>query len=258
MNVRTLGRFTPDELGVLAGLLTLAGWPFPLQVRSSAKTEDNLRRTELDGHQRLTAGGVVRAGRVEPDLEGALRTLTRPTVWVDVSGFAGPDPADAVRLLAAHSGGPGVLARQRPGPAEHVGGDVVIAVLPRAALPGAVAGALFEALPSRPAGRVGPISVARADLVRQEGGSVTRSVSRSPVELAREQLGALARGPFATGGQLAVSRTGPGGAENRRCTLRWFDVDGDGRYLLDSSRGIDLTPGDEDTLTRALTAQLTG
>ena len=90
MNVRTLGRFTPDELGVLAGLLTLAGWPFPLQVRSSAKTEDALRRTELDGHQRVTAGGVVRAGRVEPDLEGALRTLTRTVVWVDVSRFAGP------------------------------------------------------------------------------------------------------------------------------------------------------------------------
>ena len=35
-------------------------------------------------------------------------------------------------------------------------------------------------------------------------------------------------------------------------------VDGDGRYLVDSARGIDLTPGDEDTLARALAAQLPG
>jgi hypothetical protein len=256
VNPRTLGRFTPDELGVLAGLLALARWPFPLQVRSSAPTEDALRRAELDAHERLTAGGVVRGGRVEPDLEGALRTLTRPAVQVDVSGFAGPDPADAVRILAAHAGGPGVLARQLPGPAEHVGGDVVITVLRRAALPAAVAGALFEALPARPPGRVGPLSVARTDLASAEGTSVTRSAARSPVEHARAQLDVLARGPFATGGQLAVNRAVPGGAEDRRCTLRWFDVDGDGRYLVDSSRGVDLTPGDEGTLTRALAAQL--
>ena len=82
----------------------MAGWPFPLQVRSSAETEDDLRRIGHDGHQRLTAGSVVGGGRVKPDVERALRALTRTVVWVDVFGFAGPGLAKIEEVLRFLSG----------------------------------------------------------------------------------------------------------------------------------------------------------
>lgn len=258
MSSRILGRFNPDELTVLAELVTTSRWPFPLQVRSSSRTEDDLGRARRTALGRLTAGGVVRDNRVEPDLEAALRTLVRPLVRLDVTGTSGPEPADAVRIAAAHSGGPAVLAHQLPGPGEHTGGDVLLMVLPRTEVGGAVATELWAALPPTPPGRTGPVSVTRADVSGDETASFTMSASKGRTELARDQLRMLSRGPFATAGQIGVTRVRPDGAHDRRCTLRWFDIGGDGRYLTDSARGIDVTPADETTLTRALAVQLPG
>lgn len=254
MTAQRLGRFTPDEMGVLAAALTVADWPLPLQVRQAAPTEDAQRAAEQRAGRALTDGGLLRGGRVEPDLEDALLTLVRPRAWLEVVGTTGAGPADLVRVVAAHRGGAAVLAHQRPGPTETRGGDVVVASTTWGAVPGDLATLLLAALPAVGPGHEAPVSLRRHEL-RPEAG-VTRSPTRGRVDRDRARLARLVAEAPVAAGQVGHGVRSPSGEVGHRVTLRWFDVAGDGRYLLDSRDGSDVRPCDHGSLARALAAQL--
>lgn len=260
MSPRTLGRFTADEVAVLADALSVAQWPLPLQVRVTAPTQDAVRRAELAARERLTAGGLLRGGRVEPDLEEALLTLAHPTASVDVTGTCGPGRADVVRVVAAHRGGAVTLAHQLPGPSEQVGGELVLATTTWGALAADLAALLLALLPALPAGRVPAVSLRRHELVAEAPGegetTVRRHAAPGRVERARAQLAALAAGPLGTAGQVGLTARTPGSPPARRVSLRWLDVLGDGRYLVETSDGAAVTGCDRAVLARALAEQL--
>lgn len=250
MNVRLSWRFDVDELGVLRQLLQIGQWPFPLGVRPVAAMRDEQRARDRAASDRLTAGGVVRSGRVDVDLENTLLALLRPEIGLDALGYAGERSGSIVRVLAGSRGPAGAVAVQLPGPDDQVGGDLVVRAVP----PPELATALVSVLPAFPPGRQPAVQVALDDLRSPWSASVTRSVRPSPAELARERLTAMTEGPLDGTGQLSVSVERPGGPPLRRCTLRWLDRTGDGRYVVVSDGDVRVRPADPAVLAQELGA----
>lgn len=252
MNPPRSWRFDADELGVLRELLRVDRWPFPLAVRSTATLRDEQRARDRAALDRLTAGGIVRSGRVDVDLENTLLALVRPEIGLDAFGYSGDQAGAIIRVLAGRRGPAGAVSVQLPGRDDQVGGDLVVRAVP----PRELVATLVSYLPHVPPGREPALRVAVADLQAPGAGSVSRSVRPSPAELAKERLTALAAGPIEGTGQLAVSVARPGGPPLRRCTLRWLDRGGDGRYLIANDGDLRVRPAAPAVLTEELVGAL--
>jgi len=114
VNGATTWRLDVHALGVLAGCLHVSSYPFPFAVRPAARMRADQQACEREAHHRLEVAGLVREGRVEADLEAALRALLRPTMILEAFGFFGERPESVVRILAATAGGAGIVAWQLP------------------------------------------------------------------------------------------------------------------------------------------------
>lgn len=252
MRSRPSWRFDPDELGVLATMLRLSQWPFPFSVRSTAAMRDEQRARAHAAAQRLSAGGLLRGDRVEPDLENAVLTLVRPRWSIDAYGFHGDAPASLVRVLGACSGPAAVVGVQAPGTDEHVGGAIDLRVV----VPSEVCAAVVHALPRVAPGREAAVRVPAAGLRSRPVDAVTWSAQPSRDELDRARLARLTAEPCAGAGQVGMTASTAQGPPLRRCTLRWIDRPHDGRYLLSGQGEVAVRPADADVLTTALAAEL--
>ncbi len=241
-------RFTPGEFLELWPHVGVARFPFPLQLRDTAATIDERDRDAQHARQQLERGGILRGGRMEADLESALRTLARPLLWCTAFGFFGPQPHQLVRIRAAHSGASGVLAVQFAGPAEDVGGDLLVRAIAASALADEVVGAL----PPAPAGRSAPASWERP--ASKSEGYTSVDVMPSRTQRSAERFEQLVQGPFSCAGQFTVAKEE--GEQKRMNTLRWFDRPDDGRYLATHGQTATVRPADAATITTALHAQL--
>lgn len=245
-------RFTPTELLVLWPLLEVGEFPYPFDVRASGATTDEWAHLQSAARQRLSSGGVVHEGRLDADVEAALRTLVRPRVTVDAYGFFGDGAESVVRVLGAHSGGPGVVGVQLPGRSEHVGGDLTVEIVPAARL----AAAVVAALPAAPQGQQPALRLAASELTRDRSDSLARPVALTPGERGRAQLATLTEGPVAGAGQFGVSVFDGPELVQRSSELRWFDRVDDGRYLMSIEGAVTVRGADSTTLADALRDQL--
>ncbi len=228
--------FGPDEFAHVWDRLGADVFPYPLQVVRGGATDVQQRVLLERVRARLRAAGVLdRGGRLEPELESALRMLRAPEVSVDSVWMAEDGSDSPHRVLAVRTGRRAVIATQEPGPREHAGGDVLVRDIGISALAAAVVAEL-------PADRAG----------RQPGGSWRADqADRAPV------LNDLLAARRLRAGQLGVTAAG-----NRGAALFWFDVAGDGRYALargaraDGHVWVGLAPADpallRDRLARLL------
>ncbi|MGH3855386.1 MAG: ESX secretion-associated protein EspG [Pseudonocardiaceae bacterium] len=260
---------------VLTETLRLEGYPAPLQVRSHGRTDAARGRIRAEVGEELRQRGLVRAGRVEADLEAALRLLHWPVSWLDSVWL--PDAAVApqpVRVLAARGGTLGVCALQHPDRP----GATVLDLVPAAGL----AAAVVARLPPHPPGRSpgGTIALApssdrpssdrpsperpspeRPSFDRSSpewpgGVLVSASPARTNAERERAAVSAILDQPHARAGQLAANRRDAAGRVRRSPLLRWCD-NPDGRYQITitarrTDRELTVTPGDPHRLATTL------
>lgn len=215
--------FTAQQWSLVARLLNLEGYPSPIQVNLGLDGDEAARR-ELEDR------GALRNGRLDVDLEAVLRVLARPERSIDALWLPELGATLPVRVLAAQAGRLGVLAVQTPDEPGATRVDEIPA--------NSLAAALIAQLPEAPAGRRETVTVPAHEPPRERDPEKRNSVlvSHSPTlsRVERDYRAAVevveARHPRT--GQIGANVRGRGGEERRSEVLRWFDNEGDGRYLM--------------------------
>ena len=208
-------RLSAAQWDLLTETLELDGYPAPIHVRSHGRTTAERGRMRADVGEQLRRLGLVRAGRVDADLEAAMRLLHRPVSWLDSVWLTDPAADQPVRVLAARGGAVAVCALQAP---DHQGATL-LDVIPVADL----AAAVVSRLPSHPPGRCPVASVALAGPDRPAGGGGGVLVSAAPVRTSSEReraaVSAILDQPHARAGQIAAN-VRDGGRVRRSQVLR--------------------------------------
>ncbi len=225
-------RLSAAQWDVLTEVLGLEGYPAPIQVCSLGRTRLEHARVRADVCLELTQLGLFRAGRMDADLEAALRLLHWPTRWVDSVWLADAVADQPVRVVAAQGGAAGVCALQYPDQP----GATLLEVIP----PTGLAAAVVSRLPAHPPGRSSAVTVALqpSDGRQQRGAQLL--VSASPGVTSAERASAAAAAildkPHARAGQIAANVRDPSSGRVRRSdVLRWCD-NVDGRYQVTVNR----------------------
>ena len=209
-------------------------YPSPIEVRAHGRTDLERARVRDRVRAELEQAGLLRAGRVDPDLESALRLLHRPAAWIDSVWLPGAATDQPVRVLAARNGFTAVCAQQRPTEP----GATLLEVIPAGSLVAAVVGRL----PAQPPGRKPAVVVPLDVPVTPRGdGSVLvpASVSASRGERERSAAAVILDAAHPRSGQIAANVRDPSGKVHRSTVLRWCDNDGDGRYHVTVTRQRD-------------------
>lgn len=232
-------RLSAAQWAVLTETLQLDGYPAPIQVR-------RLGCTDVEAGAELRRLGLLRAGRVDADLEAALHLLHRPASWLDSVWFADAAAEHPVRVLVAQGGTVGVCALQHPDRP----GATDLDFIPVAA----VAAAAVSRLPPHPPGRRPTVSVALAPSSGRPAQSpagvlIPASPARTSAERDSAAASAILDQPHTRAGQIAANAQDSAGQVRRSQILRWFD-NPEGRYQVclsnrsDASRSLTISPGD--------------
>lgn len=245
-------RLSAGQWDLLTETLELDRYPAPIQVRSHGRTAAERGLVRTDVREQLRRLGLIRAGRVDADLEAAMRLLHRPASWLDSVWLTDPSADQPVRVLAARGGAVAVCALQDP---EHEGATL-LDVIPVANL----AAAVVSRLPSYPPGRSPAATVALASSdppARGRGGVlVSAAPMRTSSERERAAASAILDQPHARAGQIAAN-VRDGGRVRRSQVLRWCD-NPDGRYQITltahrgDARSLTIAPCDPPHLIEAI------
>jgi hypothetical protein len=252
-------RLSATQWDFLAEALRLERYPAPIQVRSHGTTALERSRIQAQTSEELSRLGLIRAGRVDADLESALCLLRRPASWLDSVWLPDAAAGQPIRVLAARGGAMGVCALQHPSNP----GATVLDVIPAAGL----AAAVVSRLPAHPAGRSPAVTLAlppSPDRLTQRSGGVLVSASpvRTNVERDSAAVSAILDQPHARAGQIAANLRDSSGRVRRSSVLRWCD-NRDGRYQVtvascpDESRSLTVAPCDPHRLGEAIQGLLT-
>jgi hypothetical protein len=230
-------RLSAAQWDMLTEVLGLEGYPAPIQVRSSGRTRLEHARVRADVCVELTQLGLLRGGRMDADLEAALRLLHWPASWVDSVWLADAVADQPVRVVAAQGGAAGVCALQHPDQP----GATLLEVIPARGLVAAV----VSRLPSHPPGRSSAVTVAlqppgaRQPHDARQHSEVQLLAAGSPVPTSAERdsvaAAAILDKPHARAGQLAANVRDLSGRVRRSDILRWCD-NVDGRYQVTVNR----------------------
>lgn len=214
-------RLSAAQWDVLTELLGLEGYPVPIRVCSTGRTRLEHARVRADVGVELRQLGLLRAGRVDADLEAAMRLLHWPATWVDSVWLADAVADQPVRVVAARGGAAGVCALQHPDQP----GATRLEVIPATGL----AAAVVSRLPSHPPGRNAPVTVQSPGA--QPSGGVLLAVSPVRTRADRDLAAAAAilDEPHERAGQIAANVRDRSGQVRRSDVLRWCD-NVDGRY----------------------------
>lgn len=245
-------RLSAAQWDLLTEALQLECYPAPIQVRSHGRTTAERGQIQAAVGEHLHQLGLMRAGRVDADLEAAMRLLHRPASWLDSVWLTDPAADQPVRVVAARGGTVAVCALQDP----HQGGDTMLDVIPVAGM----ATAVVSRLPSHPPGRRPGATVVLASSPDRpaRGGGVLVSASpvRTSSERERAAVSAILDQPHTRAGQIAAN-VRDGGRVRRSQVLRWCD-NPDGRYQItvtarrDDTRSVTVAPSDPPCLARAI------
>lgn len=222
-------RLSAAQWDVLTEALGLEGYPSPIQVRAHGRTDVERARIRADVAAELTQLGLLRAGRIDADLEVALRLLHWPASWVDSVWLADPVSDQPVRVVAARGGTAGVCALQHPDQP----GATLLDVIPAAGL----AAAVVSRLPPHPPGRGPAVTAALQPSAVPPRRSLLMSASpaQTSAEGHRAAATAILDKPHPRAGQIAANVRDPSGRVRRSEVLRWCD-NADGRYQVTVSR----------------------
>jgi hypothetical protein len=194
-------RLSAAQWDQLTEVLQLEGYPAPIQVRSHGRTGVERGRIRAEVGAELSQLGLLRAGRVDADLEAALRLLHRPASWLDSVWLSNAAADQPVRMLAARGGTVGVCALQHPDRP----GETVLDIIPAAGL----AAAVVSRLPAHPPGRSPAVTVALAPgpgRPAQSGGVlVSASPARTSVERDSAAMSAILDQPHGRAGQISAN-----------------------------------------------------
>ena len=242
-------RLSAEQWDLLTEALQLERYPAPIEVRSHGRTAAERGRIQTNGSEQLRRLGLMRAGRVDADLEAAIRLLHRPASWLDSVWLAGPAADQPVRVLAARGGTVAVCALQDPDQA----GATLLDVIPVAG----IAAAVVSRLPSHPPGRSPAGTIALASPGRPaRGGAVLVAPRRTSSERERAAVSAILDQPHARAGQIAANMRDCGQV-HRSQVLRWCD-NPDGRYQITVTahrgdpRSLTVAPCDPHRLVEAV------
>ncbi|OLE25662.1 MAG: hypothetical protein AUG49_10195 [Catenulispora sp. 13_1_20CM_3_70_7] len=242
-------RLSAEQWDLLTEVLQLERYPAPIEVRSHGRTAAERARIQTDVSEQLRRLGLMRAGRVDAELEAAMRLLHRPASWLDSVWLAGPAADQPIRVLAARGGTVAVCALQDPDQA----GATLLDVIPVAGM----AAAMVSRLPSHPPGRSPAVTIAVASPDRPaRGGGVLVSPVRTSSERESAAVSAILDQPHARAGQIAANIRDCGRV-HRSQVLRWCD-NPDGRYQItvtahrDAPRSLTVTPCGPDLLIEAV------
>jgi hypothetical protein len=252
-------RLSAAQWDFLTETLRLERYPAPIRVRPHGTTALERSRIQAQTSEELSRLGLMRAGRVDADLEAALCLLHRPASWLDSVWLPDASADQPVRVLAARAGTMAVCALQHPSQP----GATVLDVIPVAELAAAVVGRL----PAHHPGRSPAVTLAlpsRPDRLTQPSGGVLVSASpaRTTVERDSSAVAAILDQPHARAGQIAANLRDSSGRVRRSSVLHWCD-NPNGRYQIsvasrpDGSRSLSVTPCDPYRLGAALQRLLT-
>jgi hypothetical protein len=243
-------RLSAAQWDVLTEVLRLEDYPAPIQVRSHGRTDAERAHIRAEVSEELRQLGLLRAGRVDADLEAALRLLHRPARWVDSAWLPDAAAQQPVRVLAARAGTMGVCALQHPDQP----GATVLEVIATAGL----AAVVVDRLPPHPPGRSAAVSIALEpspeEFERPGGVLVSASPARSSIAREHAAASAILAQRHARAGQIVANLRDCAGRVHRSRVLRWCD-NSDGRYqitLSPDNRFLILTPSDPHRLTTTL------
>ena len=194
-------RLSAAQWDVLTELLGLEGYPAPIQVRSTGRTRLEHARVRADVCVQLNQLGLLRAGRIDADLEAAVRLLHWPTTWVDSVWLADAVANQPVRVIAARGGAAGVCVLQHPDQP----GATLLEVIATTGL----AAAVVSRLPAHPPGRSSAVTV-QPYSAQPTGGLL---VAASPVRSNAERN-------LAAAAAIWTNRTCEPGRSPRMCEIR--------------------------------------
>jgi EspG family len=221
---------------LLTASLRLTSFPSPIQGRVPARAEADRRHSRETAGVELERRGLLREGRVDPDLEAALLLLHRPLCWVDSVWLPDGTTDQPVRVVVLRTAATGVCAlQQHPDQA----GVTLVETSPAADLAAAVVGKLPPHPPGRSPGAAVSLAPDTDRRVTPSGGVlVTASATRTSVERGNAAVAALLDQPHTRAGQIAANMRNPSGRVRRSEVLRWCD-NPDGRYQVAVSRHPD-------------------
>lgn len=235
-------RFTGQEFEILWRAHDRDRLPYPLQFRPSIDDFDELKADRERAVESLLA-------KYDPFIERALAVLLDPDGRVESKGFCGePDPR-IIRFFGAVRGADGATLVQEPGPAEDIGGDVVLTY----GTADEVAEATVAALPVARPGTRAPIEIRRDQIAAEDDHFEYRRGAVS----AADQLDMMFRRPRSAFGEIAAYS---GGAVDARPsasvrTFWWMDYP-DGRYYVRTGDPIIAEPLDSERMTAGIRQML--
>ncbi|QNG18157.1 ESX secretion-associated protein EspG [Rhodococcus triatomae] len=191
--------------------------PLPFSLVGSARTHD--------AHEREQE--AIRAAFAVEEREGvrdAVRVLADPEVYVEISGETVDERP--LRIIGAQVQRWSAVAVQLPGSNPEVGGDVVLG----AGITDDLAPLLIGVIPQNAGGSK---TFARNDEPEPDhfSGSVLQSAGSVP---AAPRFEDAVRAGYAGRGTIRVFR-GPRHTRADLAMIRWFDLAGDGRYMIGPS-----------------------
>ncbi|HET9257954.1 MAG TPA: ESX secretion-associated protein EspG [Pseudonocardiaceae bacterium] len=239
---------------LLTGAVAVENYPAPIQVISHGRTALERARIREEVREELRRLGLLRVGRVDADLEAALRLLHQPASWLDAVWLPDAQADQPVRVLAARNGTAGVCALQHPADP----GATVLDVIPAAGL----ADAVVSRLPAHPPGQASTATIslgpARDHATPHSGGVlVSSSPARTSAELELSAASKILNQPHTRTGQIAANVRERSGQVRRSALLRWCD-NRDGRYQITvtphpgNTRLLTVAPCDAQHLSAAL------
>lgn len=228
--------FTPDEFMHVWKETGKDRYPYPLELRSSVRWEDE--------YQRLAARIETEYPRgADPDLTSALRAAADPEATLTLSGCR----RRRIRAYGAFAGTAGVTVVQFPGTATDFDGKFVVQIGTTAIVPRI----FLQILGELPKGTRPPL-VESIDRLRDTY-EIWNGGKPQPADHMRRML----KAPRAGSGFLQARHRlrDPEPPEPRY--LSWFDIADDGRYVYRHRyQDFHIDPVSHDELKRALTQMI--
>ncbi|MFD9546198.1 ESX secretion-associated protein EspG [Nocardia salmonicida] len=231
-------KFTAQEFEILWAAYGRDRLPYPIQFRTDISDFDELKRFRDSAVESLLA-------KYDPSIERALGTLMNPDARLESKGIVGHDHPQIIRFVGAIHGDAGATLTQNPGPADDIGGDVVLTWCNA----DQVAEAAVAVLPERQPGTRAPLEIPRERISAEDEHFEFRAGAVS----AMDQIDRMFRRSRSGHGEIAAFA---GAAPDARPatperTFWWMDYS-DGRYYARTGDPIIAEPLDSNRMTAGI------
>ncbi|MFG1792411.1 ESX secretion-associated protein EspG [Nocardia sp. NPDC049149] len=224
--------FTPDEFAHIWRETDLDRHPYPLRILETPRTEDEAERLRATMDARLPL-------RADPDLSACLHILAAPHTRIVAIGGA-HRPGSEIRLLGGAIYDRAVLVVQEAGATPDFGGRVRLSIGHSGKLGARIAALLPHTPPGREPARSAPTAAVRDE---------ETVVAERPVA---PRIRKLLLKPHSAEGHIRIEPRLDGDTPAPPIHYTWFDVQGDGRYLIRAGAEVHITPASAEQIAAQL------